>query len=372
MPRCWASPLLPLSQVRFYAQTPGGCGGSASTDKDKKGVLNKELPAWLRISGVIRGRWEDGIVTMKGNVTDGYYLDRVRLDVVASPTSWLSVFAELQDTRAWGYDHGVPSASLQDPFDLRQGYVQLGGGETRGQWLRVGRQEVMLGAGRIFTALDWSNSARSFDILRSSFYRPGVKLEVLAGSVVNPDGERFDRHRPGEHFYGTYDVFDRLIPGASLEPYFFVRTQMNVIGELGGPPAGATLFIPGVRFAGKARRLDYSLELLHEGGNFASDRMSALGGTYTLGWTFSPSGWKPRVSCDYTHASGDNNPHDGVHPDFRPALWRQLAVFEPHRIVWMAQHTQSARGSGCRSAEKFESVGGFPRSSPGEHAGQSL
>jgi hypothetical protein len=278
--------------------------------------LNDALPNWLRINGSIRGRWEDGIVTMKGNVTDGYYLDRIRLDVALVPTSWFSVFAQLQDTRAWGYNHGVPPASLQDPFDLRQGYVQLGGGEGRGQWVRVGRQEVMLGAGHIFTSLDWSNTARSFDIIRSAIYRPGMKFEILEGSVVTPNGEGFDRHKPGEHFYGTYNTFDKLIPGATLEPYFFVKTKLDVVSELGGPAGEATLFIPGLRLAGKARRIDYSFELLHEGGSYASDRVAALGGTYTLGWTISREGWRPRVSGDFSHASGDNNPKDGVRRTF--------------------------------------------------------
>jgi hypothetical protein len=91
---------------------------------------------------------------------------------------------------------------------------------------------------------------------------------------------------------------------------------MNVIGELGGPAAGATIFIPGVRFAGKRARIDYSFELLHESGSYATDRISALGGTYTLGWTVSTSSWKPRVSGDYSHASGDNNPKDGVRRTF--------------------------------------------------------
>jgi hypothetical protein len=304
------------AQPEMSAQTQPASTTLTDQFPHKKGILNAALPPWLRLSGSIRGRWEDGFVSMKGDVQDAYYLDRVRLNVALIPTSWLSVVAELQDTRAWGYNHGVPMASQQDPFDLRQGYIQLGGGETSGQWLRAGRQEVMLGAGRIFTSLDWSNNGRSFDILRSAFYRPGVKLEILEGSVVNPDGERFDRHRPGEHFYGTYNTLDKLIPGASLEPYFFVKTQMNVTGELGGPAGSATLFIPGVRFAGKAGRVDYSLELLHQGGSYSRDSVSALGGTYTLGWTFSKSGWRPRVSGDYSHSSGDKNPKGGVHRTF--------------------------------------------------------
>src|ERR1035438_2983642 len=88
------------------AQTPAPSTTLADKSPDKKGILNAALPPWLLISGSIRGRWEDGFVAMKGDVQDAYYLDRIRLNVALIPTSWFSIVAELQDTRAWGYDHG--------------------------------------------------------------------------------------------------------------------------------------------------------------------------------------------------------------------------------------------------------------------------
>lgn len=132
-----------------------------TSDKaEKKDFLNGALPKWLHIGGTIRGRWEEGIVNLKGNVTDGYYLDRVRLDLTLAPAGWFSVYAQLQDTRVWGYNHGVPAGTMQDPFDLRQGYVQLGGGEGSGQWVRAGRQEVIYGAGRVMSSSDWETQER--------------------------------------------------------------------------------------------------------------------------------------------------------------------------------------------------------------------
>ena len=277
----------------------------------QKGVLDDSLPKWLRISGAIRGRWEDTIVGAKGNVNDASYLNRIRLDVMVRPTPWLSFFGQVQDARDWGYNHGVPPASLQNSLDLRQGYVQLGGGESRGQWIRAGRQELVYGAGRLFSSGDWSNSAKSFDILRGQYYRPGVKLDFVAGSIVLLDASRFDRHKSGEHIYGTYESFDKLVPGMSIEPYFFAKTQGVATGELGSK-GDALLVMGGLRFVGKAPgRMDYSFELLHQGGSYATDHISAWGGTYTLGWTVTPSGWKPRVSADYSHASGDRNSKDG-------------------------------------------------------------
>lgn len=282
----------------------------------QKGVLDDSLPKWLRITGTIRGRWEDTIVAMKGNVNDGAYLNRVRLDITVQPTPWLTLVGQVQDTRDWGYNHGVPSAALQNPLDLRVAYVQLGGGESRGQWIRAGRQELLYGAGRLFSAGEWNNTAKSFDVVRGEYYRPGVKLDFVAGSIVLLDPSRFDRHKPGEHFYGTYETFDKLVRGMSVEPYFFAKTINVATGELGSK-GDALLVMGGLRLAGKAPgRMDYSFEMLHQGGTYAKDHISAWGGTYTLGWTVVRSGWKPRVSADYSFASGDKNSKDGMRGTF--------------------------------------------------------
>jgi hypothetical protein len=304
---CKAQTQSPSSQEAKDTKT------SSAAKPAQKNTLDGILPKWLRIGASIRGRFEDGIV---GTRQDTYYLNRVRLDVSVLPTSWLNFFVQVQDTRVWGYDLGQPAGSLQNPFDLRQAYVMVGGGESSGQWIRFGRQEIQYGAGRIFSTGDWSNTAKSFDVVRGSFYRPGVKLDFIAGSPVLIDPTRFDRHKPGEHIYGTYDAFDKLVPGGSIEPYFFTKTQLGVAGELGSK-GDATEFITGVRFAGNTPgRIDYSFELLHQNGSYAKDPISALGGTYTLGWTLSNSAWKPRVSADYSHASGDDNPKDGTHRTF--------------------------------------------------------
>ncbi|MBV9264818.1 MAG: alginate export family protein, partial [Acidobacteriaceae bacterium] len=199
---------------------------------------------------------------------------------------------------------------------LRQGYVQLGGRESNEPFIRFGRQEITYGNNRIIGDADWGNSAREFDAVRARYYHWGTNFEFVAGSVVLQDPNRFDRHKPGEHLYGTYETLDKLVPKAVIEPYLFGKTALNVIPEI-GPHGNSTEYVSGLRFAGKLpAHVDYSLETVHEGGNYAGDRIAALGEVYTLGWTVMQSHWAPRISADYSYASGDSNPKDGVHGTF--------------------------------------------------------
>jgi hypothetical protein len=221
------------------------------------------------------------------------------------------MFAETQDTRALGYG-GTPPATMQDPLDLHAAYIELKSGGDRGVILRTGRQEMAFGNSRVISIGPWSNTSKSFDVVRAALFRPGLRLELIAGSLVQADGARFDRHKPGEHFYTSYNTFSRLVPRSQLEPYFIAKTVKGVTGELGSH-GNAVVYTGGFRWAGTlAARFDYSAEVLRQWGSWAADRVRAEAGTYTFGWTINDAAHKPRVSVDYSFGSGDRNPADGV------------------------------------------------------------
>jgi Alginate export len=52
----------------------------------------------------------------------------------------------------------TPSNAVADPFDFRQGYVDAGALEGNGIKLRVGRQDLTFGPGRLVATGDWSIS----------------------------------------------------------------------------------------------------------------------------------------------------------------------------------------------------------------------
>jgi hypothetical protein len=245
------------------------------------------------------------------NSFDPYLLSRLRLNVGVQPVKWLKFYVEAQDTRALGYN-GTPTAAMQDPHDIRAGYVELNTGEGQGFMIRAGRQEMPLGSQRFFSTSPWSNTSKSFDAIRAAYALPGVRVDLAAGSLVQTDGTRFDRHKPGEHFYTSYTSFSKLIPYSTLEPYFIAKTVLNVTGEK-GPLGEAAMYTTGLHWFGTLPgRIDYSAEHMRQWGTWGADRVAATGGSYTLGWRVSTNGWKPRVSADYSTGSGDRNAKDGT------------------------------------------------------------
>ena len=297
--------------------TPAGQATNAAAPakaatKAQPELIQSNLPAWLQFSVQARGRLEAPFgVGYVPDSSDVYYLSRLRFDLGVRPTKWLRFFAQAQDSRAIGYDLGPKPASMFDPIDLRQAYVEIGGVEATPACVRVGRQEMQFGGGRLVSASEWSNTGRTFDAARLSLSASGVKADFFGGSVIQPDSNRFDRHKPGDHLYGTYIGLGRLMPQAVVEPYFLVKTNLGVNGEH-GDLGNAHVYTSGFRVAGRLpARFDYSTEIAHQWGFWAADGISATAGYHTLGWTAVPRGWRPRLSTDITHASGDGTYKDG-------------------------------------------------------------
>jgi len=186
------------------------------------------LERTFSLSGQLRERWEstDGANFSITRATS-YVESRIRLGLAYKPASWLRVFSEAQDARVMFY-RTKPSGAVDDPFDLRQAYVEMGALEGTGVKAKVGRQELFIGSTRLIVTGDWGNVTRTFDVARGTVTTSALTLDLIGGSAVLPDPNRMDRHRPGEHFYVAYSTFKKLIPGASVEPYLMAKTQFSV------------------------------------------------------------------------------------------------------------------------------------------------
>jgi hypothetical protein len=296
------------------APVPSAWGGEpASGDKTSQSSTpstDTVLPAWIQVGGQIRARFESPSGIGFSDRSDDYLLTRLRLNVLVKPTPWLKMFAETQDSRATGYNKPVPS-STGNTLDLRQAYFEVSGEGKQSPMVRVGRQEIQLGGGRLIGLSDWGNWGMMVDGARAAVSNQDVRLDVFTFSPVQADDSRFDRHKAGLHYHGAYLTFGRLFPGSTVEPYYFLKRQMAMTGER-GELGNLTLSTVGGRMAGKLPwRLDYRAELARQFGHSARDLVSAMAGNYMVGWTVSEATWKPRVSAEFSHASGDKSNKDG-------------------------------------------------------------
>ncbi len=287
--------------------------GSAVVQAQPSGAATP--PRWISLGGEYRARLE-GVWGLRfaPDLDDGYYLSRLRVNLKLQPASWIGVFAQAQDSRVF-WNSRVPDAPpYQDRVDLRQAYLDLGDPETHLVSVRAGRQELAFGEERLAGALNWTNTARSFDAARVTLHRGRVRLDAFAASVVQLRDGSFDQHRAGDNFHGAY--LSIKLPDAKLEPYAFWRLSPLVRAEMGA--AGKLNFRTwGVRAAGTARRAyEYGIELALQQGSWASDDMLAWAGHWRIGRKIANSKWNPKARIEYNFATGDGDPRDGERGTF--------------------------------------------------------
>jgi hypothetical protein len=282
--------------------------------------LNEELPKWLRFSGEYRARFENQEhIRWRPANSDFYMLSRLRLGLELRPRPWLKFFGQGQDARVVLQRRVASSPPLQDSWDLRQAYVQLGDLEKFPFELRVGRQELIYSEERMIGASNWSNVGRTFNAvkLRLSLRRlGGLKLDTFASSVVAAKEGAWDTSNPGDNLHGMYGVFEKVVPNGTVEPYYYWRLIPVATAETGvrGRQDFGTL---GIRFTKRfAKKWYASSDTLWQHGNRGSDQERAWAGYWRVQRKLTERGWKPSLTADGNYATGDSNPKDGRYTRF--------------------------------------------------------
>ena len=269
---------------------------SASLVAEDTGLLNREMPQWLRLGAQMRLRseGEHGIGYVDGKDRD-FLLQRYRFSVGIRPVSGLEFFGELQDSRAAGY--APPNGGVKDRLDLRQAWVGVGS-ENRLWDLRVGRQRLAYGSERVIGASEWGNTARVFDAAKLSLHRGHDKIDLFASSVVVPDVERWDHHLEGSNLHGAYASIGSLIPGSQVEPFVLFRTNHNA--------GGSHSWSEGVRSAGTVHKVyKYEAEVIHQTGVIVRRDVTAWAATLQGHRLFPQWRWQPSVMGEANYAGTD-------------------------------------------------------------------
>jgi hypothetical protein len=296
------------------AATPAKAASKAAQSKQEASYA-RFWPSRFQMAVSYRGRFENPSGrNCAQDSGDGYYLSRVRVEAKLKVNNYIDLFAMTQDGRVFGYNDPTKRPSgMMDSFDLRQVYMDVHGEFSAGALaFRLGRQYLIFGSKRLVGTADWSNSPAVFDAAKLNFTRSGVSVDVFAAtrvSTINP--YTFNEPKKGENLYGTYLIFNKLVPNAQVEPYLFWRTQPLVTDEI-KTKGDSDLATVGFRFLGKLpHRFDYISEIVFQRGTYATDKVSAWAGSWGMGYTLSKSARKPRVLFEYNYASGDKAKGDG-------------------------------------------------------------
>ena len=259
------------------------------------------------MSAVDRVRVEDQEnIGFQSNHSDFHVLNRLWLGVAIRPKDWLTFFGQAQDSRMFLNGVVASAPPYENTWDLHQAWVQLGDAEKYPAAVRVGRQELNFGEQRLVGASPWLNAPRVFDAALATFRFTGVRVDASASSVVNSVDGAMDHHKQGSPFYGFYGTLGKVVPKASMEPYFFYR--LAPVGYSAAYADGAKGHLNegtfGVRFVGTLPgHFDYGTEMARQDGTIGSSEIRAWAGHWIVGRTFEAV-LKPRVFFEYNYASG--------------------------------------------------------------------
>ena len=263
---------------------------------------------------------------------DRFYLNRVRLWAGIEPTSWLRFYVQGQDARAPGFGDPEGLDSVVHHMDFRQVYADFG--RPKGTWgVRVGSQELAFGDERLVGADNyWDALGQTFDAVRLSYQRPGLRLDGFGAFVVAPTCQHLVRPSSGNQLYGLYASLDKGPRGSVIEPYLFWKSNRRV-GDGVGPLGDSDVFSYGVRTAGNLpARLDFNVEMALQGGHEAEESIRAWAGHWELGVRPFRADFGPRLGAEYNFASGDTHPGDGRHTtfdDLYPAGYNKYGMADP-------------------------------------------
>lgn len=193
----------------------------------------------------------------------GYLLWRVipsvRIDVAPDWTATVEVFAAGVTGR-----NGGARPNDRNDFDLTQAHVEWrpGGGNS---FVRIGRQEIALGSGRLLAANDGANIRRRFDGVLGEWQRGQWTVIGVAATIVQVRPGVFDDRGSTDQLMLGGGVVHGNLAGSS-EAFYAMRTRGST-PRFGSPPGTLERYTIGGRFVRKQGALLIETEAIGQLGS---------------------------------------------------------------------------------------------------------
>ncbi len=313
------------------------------------------LPEWLTLGGTHRVRYETLNRQFRVTPNGSDQILVVRTTVAAGlHRGPFTIAGELMDSRAEFDDAGTPiNTGIVNTADLLQGYLQWRGEPSYAPGsrfdVRIGRITMDVGSRRFvarnryrntinaFTGIDTQWRGASGRQLRAFFALPVNRKPNRAAELRENDVE-FDEEDSEVKFWGLY-FSDRFSWGDRGEIFYFGIDEDDSSGR---PTRNRELTTLGLRLYRNPElsRFDYQVEAAVQ---FGESRSSVLATNVTaldhfahfehveLGYSFDRA-WRPRLSAQYDHASGDRSPADGDRERFDTLYGARRFDFGPTGI----------------------------------------
>ena len=233
---------------------------------------------------------------------DQFWLFRQRFFADWKLNDLFRVYAETLYADSGG-ETNAPRIIEENQFDLLNLFVdtKLLDGDHGNLTLRVGRQELLYGAQRTVSPLDWANTRRTFEGIRGLYQNGDTSIDAFWTAFVPVRPTQLDEADYNMQFYGVYGT--HKTQSSTLEAYYLGFDQ-NVANSqdfsyhtVGGRASGST-----------DRGLLYDVEGGFQfGDNFTASDHAAGFATIGMGHKFETDYLSPTIWCYYDYASGEDD-----------------------------------------------------------------
>jgi Alginate export len=265
---------------------------------------------YLTIGGEAREVWEQIGNDNWGQqpYMNGYFNERYMIHFDVHYGKHVRTFVELKSALN-SFRIGGPRTIDEKKLDFQAAFLELGTSGDR-NWikLRVGRQEMDYGSGRLIDLREGPNSRLSFD---GFMVKSKIDSWQVDGFAMRPDLDKFGFFdNAPDHTVGFWGVYaTRPLPRKhTLDVYYLGLNRKEATFERGTAQEvrhslGARIFQPA---ATERPGWDFDYEGTWQFGTFGSGKIEAWTIASNTGYRFPKAPLKPRFSVNANIASGDH------------------------------------------------------------------
>ena len=278
---------------------------------------------YVTLGGEIRERYElldqPGFGTGKPD-SRGYLLQRYLFSSDFHFGPRFRFFAEMQSAFEEGRTGG-PRTTDYDPLEVHQTFVdwKIQDSGNEGVTLRVGRQEVGFGSGRLIAPAEGLNLRRSMDGARIAVRKGRLEWNTVALRLVSASQSVFgDVPDHTQSFWATGFVLPRPFRQvANIGAYYLVFDRKDAVFAKGmGREIRETTGVHAWKY--RSEGWDYDDEGLVQWGSFRGAPIRAWALSENIGYTFGGAPLHPRIGLRSDATSGDHGTKNRALGSFDP------------------------------------------------------
>jgi len=273
------------------------------------GTISLSLGGELRVTYERFGNQSFGLTPPD---PDGYFLQRYLLHTDLRAGSHLRVWTEFNSGLENRRIGGPRPVIDEDKLDLHQAFVDVTVGATgpSAAVLRVGRQEIAFGSGRMYALREGPNVPLSFDGVRVIAHAGRWQLDGWAARPVDTTPGVFDDE--SHHSFDVWGVYgSRVImlsqQSVGLDVYYLGLVRDAAHFEQGTANETRHTFGARVRHQGEWA---YDAEAMFQAGRFGSVDIRAWRSVVEGSHLIADAVWSPRLGLVLDAATGDKNQAD--------------------------------------------------------------